>query len=304
MARCTGGRYIFLSWRQCPVNRVCNYIINFLQRINKARSDVLYSGKWLRVAVCLPSQVRNWVKRQQNLRWLSPLKRFPEDFELLHVAGISEGVAVGEILFNPVEAEFQIVRQAGFPWRYRLLVRSSIVTGQFATNQSTSFWMISNELRRTTWSSNDLCHICKSFLASRWFVPADTSFRKTWRCFVSMALCRTFASLVSLWHCVPSTGPALLTCCKRYSIRTRSNLTGPATTNAYTHTHTFFAPVVQHRTQHPGSGLLVGPRQGLRMMTKFLAPSSDMLEATRLKWKGTRRDHSPPTQDTHTFIHV
>ena len=39
----------------------------------------------------------------------------------MQLAGIDEGVAVGESLFNPIKAEFQIVGEAVFPWGERLL---------------------------------------------------------------------------------------------------------------------------------------------------------------------------------------
>ena len=86
---------------------------------------------------------------------------FREDCEFLQVAGVDEGVlfAVGEIFPNSIESEFQAVGEAIFFCEYRLLVWSSTVLGLLATNQSI--------LRCATWSSNDLCHTCKSFLASR-----------------------------------------------------------------------------------------------------------------------------------------
>ena len=66
---------------------------------------------------------------------------FPENCGFLHVAGVDDRavVAVGEILLNPIEPEFQLVGEAVFPWGYRLLVRSSSVAGLLATSQSISF---------------------------------------------------------------------------------------------------------------------------------------------------------------------
>ena len=88
------------------------------------------------LAYCLPSQVRNWVKRQQqctvnffelnSATSLAPrsihFSDFPEDCEFLDSAGVSEGVAfaVCETLLNPIEPEFQVVGEAVFPCGYRL----------------------------------------------------------------------------------------------------------------------------------------------------------------------------------------
>ena len=97
------------------------------------------------------------------------------------------------------------------------------------------------------------------------------------------------------------TGPAATECMHTHT-HTHTHPRAHTHTNTHTHTHTHTlthththtpthpplvfdssGPGVQHGMQHSSGGLLFGPQQGLRAMTIFLVPSSDILEATRLK---------------------